>query len=297
MCPLIKGSGNQLGFIVNQLIPSSAQTLPPCRIYETTNYSPDSISETSATMDIPREIQKEVCMAEGIFHLSSPRNQLRPIGIGDSYPLLGEYHYAGPKTSTQNNRGVWGRNYVVDPNVIHDNNPTQFVAERVYADNGTSWIEAGWSEDSWKDEGQLIYVMETISHTNLYYPEYPIVSGSAVETEVYYNSDVGKWRALYYLGNNEWRILREVSLGFIEAENSYNQGEVYTANGIHPILPLSNFNTGMLLIDDVWRYWDTRYATDVWEYPPYECDMLTQYYLFNIYIPMKYTYIPIFVKE
>lgn len=274
-----------------KLIPSSAQSLPPCRDFETKNDSPDSTS----TIDIPFEAQNEICMAEGIVDLSSPRNQIRPKEQGTSRPLVGEYHYAGPKTSTQNNKGVWGRNYVVDPNVIHDGSASQFVAERVYADNGTRWMEAGWSEDSWKDERQYIYVMESVSHTNIYFPQYQISRGSAIETEVYYNSTVGKWRALYYLGNNQWAVLREVSLGFITADNSYNQGEVYTANGIHPILPPSGFDKGYLLIDSTWRYWDTRYATDVWEYLPYECDMLTQYYRFNIHSPV--VYLPLVMKE
>jgi hypothetical protein len=275
-----------------KLIPPSAQKLPPCRDFGTKNDTLEATSTTAA--GLPSESQQEVCMAEGIIDLSSPRNQLRPEGQGTSGILAADYHYAGPKTF-QDNKGVWGRNYVVDPNVTHDGSANQFVAERVYADNGTKWIEAGWSEDSWKDERQYIYVMDSVGYTSIYFPQYQISRGSAVRTEVYYNSSVNKWRALYYIGNSQWAVLREVSLGFTTADNGYNRGEAYTANGIHPILPPSGFDEGYLSVNGVWSYWDTRYATDVREDPPYECDMLTQYYRFNIHSPV--IYLPLVIKN
>jgi hypothetical protein len=139
-----------------KLIPPSEQSLPPCRNIETMSNLPES---RPAVTDFPLEKQNEICMAEGIFDLSDPRNLLRPNGQEKSGVLLSnDYHWIGPRTS-QDNRGVLGRNYVVDPNVIHDGSANQFVAERVYADNDVRWIEAGWSEDSWKDERQYIYVL------------------------------------------------------------------------------------------------------------------------------------------
>ena len=277
-----------------ELIPPSAQTLPPCR---QSNVQNDLTVSTSVPSDISFSVQ-EVCIAEGIIDLSDPRNQLRLNESNTSSPLTERYHYAGPITY-QDNKGVWGRNNVVDPNVVHDGSPSQFVAERVYVDNGTSWIEAGWSEDSWKDERQYVYVMDSVGYTSIYFPEYMLTTGSPVETKVYYNSSVNKWRALYYLGNSQWAVLREVSLGFITADHGYNMGEVYTDNGIHPILPPSGFDKGYLLIDGVWKYWNSRYATDVWEWPPdespYECDMLTQYYRFIIHSPV--IYLPLVLNE
>jgi len=73
------------------------------------------------------------------------------------------------------------------------------------------------------------------------------------------------------------------------------RGEVYTADGVHPILPLSGFDVGYLLIDSVWRIWDTRYWTEVARNEPYECDMLTQYYRFNIHSPI--VFIPLVLKN
>ena len=47
---------------------------------------------------------------------------------------------------------------MVDPIINHDGSYNQFVAERVYADNGSNWMETGWKEDSWKDNRQYVYV-------------------------------------------------------------------------------------------------------------------------------------------
>ncbi len=76
-----------------------------------------------------------MCRAERLIDVSSPPKQPeryeQDIGILD----VG-YHYAGPETS-QDNQGVWGRNYVVDPSVRHSPGPTQFVVERVYANDSS----------------------------------------------------------------------------------------------------------------------------------------------------------------
>jgi hypothetical protein len=98
-------------------------------------------------------------MAEGLVDISHPivGEQLR--SSPDS-PDYGNYYYAGPGT-TQDNQGVWGRNYVVDPLLNQGVGYDQFVVERVYADNGTNWMEAGWTETSWLGDHQYVYTMDS----------------------------------------------------------------------------------------------------------------------------------------
>lgn len=197
------------------------------------------------------------------------------------------YHYAGPRTF-QDNQGVWGRNYVVDPTVKHPLLlPTQFVAERVYADHGNDWMEAGWAECSWKDNRQYVYEHDSVTDRWNYFDQFELSSGSAVETLVEYRPDTGTWWALYYIGDSQWAVLAEESLGFTTADHGYNRGEVYTSDDAHhPILPVSGFDKGYLKIDDIWRIWDTRYDTDIARTFPYQCDMIDQYNRFNIHSPI-----------
>jgi hypothetical protein len=260
--------------------------LPPCREFDKLPTVPSPPPEQG---DIPFE-GKEVCMAEGIIDLLSPR--VRP--EGESLLTPGFYHYAGPKTF-QDNQGVWGRCTVVNPGLTHDGSFNQFVAERVYADNGNNWIEAGWKEDSWRDDRQSVYVSGSfIGGDFIYFDQYLITNGSSVETMVYYDPNIAMWKALYFLGGSSWAVLRQADLGFIVAENGYNRGEAYTANEIHPILPPSAFDIGYLLIDGVWRIWDTRYQTDEARDDPYEFDIINRYDQFIIYSPL--IYLPLVVR-
>jgi hypothetical protein len=50
---------------------------------------------------------------------------------------------------------------VVDPLLNQGVGYDQFVVERVYADNGSNWMEAGWTETSWFDDCQYIYTMDS----------------------------------------------------------------------------------------------------------------------------------------
>jgi hypothetical protein len=105
------------------------------------------------------------------------------------------------------------------------------------------------------------------------------------------------WKALYHLEGGYWRVLATEDIGFITASQGFNRGEVYTADGIHPILPLSGFDKGYLLIDGVWRIWDTRYSaqTFVNADPPYQVDIIRQFYWFNIHSPI--VFIPLVLKN
>jgi hypothetical protein len=200
--------------LIFTLIPPNEQSLQHCRDY-------DPLSTSSLPQPEPGEIPfegKEVCMAEGIIDLSGP-------GVSpDDATLLtpGYYHYAGLKTF-QDNQGAWGRNTVANPGLTHDGSLDQLVAERVYADNGNNWIEAGWKEDSWRDDRQSVYVSGSfIGGQIIYFDQYPITNGSFVETRVYYDPDIAMWKALYFLGGSSWTVLRQANLGFVTADNGYN---------------------------------------------------------------------------
>jgi len=273
-----------------KLIPLSEQNLPPCRQARPT----PSVSTTAATRDAPFKPQV-ICKAEPLIDVSSFPKQPEP-RESSLDPLSGGYHYVGPETS-QDNRGVWGRNYVVDPSVGHLPVPFQFVAERVYADYSSHdrWMEAGWAEVSWRDDKQYVYEYDSVTFEWHFFDQFTLSSGSAVETLVEYRPDVGTWWALYYLGGSSWAVLAEEPLGFSTASQGYNRGEVYTDDDSHPVLPLSGFDTGYLKISDVWRIWDTRYSTFVRQDPPYQCDMIQEYNLFNIHSPIAF--IPFVMKD
>jgi hypothetical protein len=61
------------------------------------------------------------------------------------------------------------------------------------------------------------------------------------------------------------------------------------------ILPISGFDKGYLKINDVWRFWDTRYDTDIARDSPYQCDMITEYNRFNIHSPI--VFLPLTMKN
>lgn len=283
------------GFVFRfRLVPPAEQDLPPCREFEK-RFTPLPSEPAPGTRDIPADTQKDACRAEGTVDISAPLKQpKRPREMG---MLSAGYHYVGPMTY-QDNQGVWGRNTVVDSNVPHPGPAgARFVAERVYA-NDTSWdhwMEAGWAEVSWRDDRQYIYEFDTVNNTWIFFDEYNLVSGSRVETDVQYDQNLGMWKARYHLGGGYWRVLMTADIGFTTASQGYNRGEVYTADGVHPILPLSGFDKGYLLIDGVWRLWDTRYWTEIARNEPYECDMLTQYYRFNIHSPI--IFVPLVLKN
>ena len=275
------------GFVFRfRLVLPAEQDLPPCREFEQRVTSLFSSSIFGAG-DMPADVQRAVCRAERVIDVSaSPKLPERPYESG---VLNVGYHYAGPMTF-QDNQGVWGRNHVVDPNVGHPGTAHRFVTERVYADSGTSWMEAGWAEVWWRDDEQYIYEYDSATQTWHFFDQYELSPGSVVEMKVEYRPDVGTWWALYYLGGPYWAVLAEESLGFTTADHGYNRGEVYTADGVHPILPISGFDKGYLKIDDIWRIWNDQYSaqTRIDADPPYQVDMISRFYRFNIHSPLVF---------
>jgi len=274
------------------LVSSKETNLPPCREIVVEN---DKSGVSADLGDIPF-VDQDVCMAEGLVDISGPivGEQLR--SSPDS-PDYGNYYYAGPRT-TQENQGVWGRNYVVDPLLNQGVGYDQFVAERVYADNGSNWMEAGWIEKSWLDDRQYIYAMDSNVPESIVYDEFNISTGSEVETQVYYNTEIGKWRATYHLGGGYWAVLREENIGFSIAENGYNRAEFWENIGVLPLMPPSKFDKGYLLIDGVWRIWDTRFNTVVAgenDGDPYRCEMISEFHQFTVHSPM--IFLPLVMKD
>lgn len=265
-----------------RLVPPAAQVLPPCRNL-TAQQEPSSsepASRYSASGSHP------ACMAEYTLDLSGPSLQPEP-PEGDAGASIAPYYYAGP-TTAQDNQGVWGRSYVVNPSVTHGG-ATEFVTERVYADSGASWMEAGWAEVSWRggEISQYVYVYESVNHAWRWYDEYPLSVGTPVEVEVRYVSSSDQWRAQIRWGGS-WHVLAQESLGFTTADRGHNRGEVYTDDGTCPILPISRFDRGYLYINDVWMIWDTRYPTSFEGDVPYQCDMIEEYHSFLIHSPLVF---------
>ncbi len=271
------------------LILSKDENLPPCRNIAITDYIAGNMTNPENTLFV----HEDVCMAEGLVDVSNPTafGQLNSKVLSSDY---GNYYYAGPLT-TQDNQGVWGRNYVVDPFITHGEGYDQFVAERVYADQGSNWMEAGWTEKSWFDDRQYIYAMDSNLSQSIIFDDYIISPGSGVETRVYYNSEVAKWRATYHLGGGYWVVLREEDIGFSIADNGYNLGEFWENIGVLPLMPPSMFDVGYLLIGGTWRIWDTRYDTDERIDFPYQLDMITRYNHFDIHSPI--IFLPLVMKN
>ncbi len=274
-----------------KLIPPSAQDLPPCR---DSSLQSDTTASESELQD-PLLEENAVCQSEYIVDLSAPPKQPEPWEQENNSLLSVGYHYVGPKT-TQSNKGILGRNFVVNPGVIHGG-ATQFIAERVYASsaNGANWIEAGWAEVSWRDDRQYVYQYDSTTHTWHWYDQYTLSTGTTVETLV--KSDGNNyWIAELYWNGNFQRLARE-AIGFDTASLGYNRGEAYTADGVHPILPMSRFDMGYINLTggSIWNVWDTSYPTTVNEDYPYICDMIYWYDVFTIHSPI--IFLPLVLKD
>jgi hypothetical protein len=264
------------------LIPPSAQDLPPCR---DSSLQSDTTASESESQD-PLLEENAVCQSEYIIDLSAPLKQPEPWEQENNSLLSVGYHYVGPKT-TQSNKGILGRNFVVNPGVIHGG-AGQFIAERVYAStaNGANWIEAGWAEVSWRDNRQYVYQYDSTTQAWHWYDQYTLSTGTPVETLVKSDGNYYWIAELYWNGN--FQRLTRVVIGFDTASLGYNRGEAYTADGVHPILPVSRFDMGYINLTggSTWNVWDTRYPTTVNQDYPYQCDMIYLYDVFDIHSPI-----------
>jgi len=286
------------GFVFRlRLVSPAEQDLPPC--------SQSHIRPNSPKF-APGDI-RVVCKAEPFIDLSAPSKSGLSSPLESRTSLLQVvtaeyiYRYVGVG-GDQDNQGVWGRRYVVDPSVDHSLWPwqKQFVVEYSYARGPAPdrhWMEAGWAEVSWRDDRQYVYQYDSNTREWHFFDQFALEPGSPVETLVEFRPDQNTWWALVYMHDNQWALLAEESLGFALADNSYNWGEIYLSdsNMSPPILPLSQFDKGYLKIDEIWRIWDTRYATFISQDPPYHCDLIVRYTHFNIHSPI--VFLPLLVKN
>jgi len=286
------------GFVFRfRLVPPAEQNLPPCPQFRIcSNFS-----------NLAPDATQVVCKAEPLIDLSAPpksapsnplelrRNKLQAVSADYIYRYVGV-------GADQDNQGVWGRRYVVNPSVDHSLWPwqKQFVVEYSYARGPAPdrhWMEAGWAEVSWRDDQQYVYQYDSNTREWHFFDQFALEPASPVETLVEYRPDENTWWALLYLHDDQWALLAEENLDFILADNGYNWGEIYLSdsNMPPPILPPSKFDKGYLKIDEVWRIWDTRYATFISEDPPYQCDVIEQYTYFNIHSPI--IFLPFVLKN
>ena len=286
------------GFVFRfRLIPPAEQALPPC---------PQSRAHSNSPNLAP-DVIRVVCKAEPLIDLSAPsksaplnllelrRNELQAATADYIYRYVGV-------GADQDNQGVWGRRYVVDPSIGHSLWPwqKQFVVEYSYARGPAPdrhWMESGWAEVSWRDDHQYVYQYDSNTNEWHFFDQFALEPGSPVETLVEYRPDKDTWWALLYLHDDQWALLAEEDLDFTLADDSYNWGEIYLSdsNMSPPILPPSKFDKGYLKIDEVWRAWDTRYATFISEDPPYQCDVVERYTHFNIHSPI--VFLPLVVRN
>jgi len=280
-----------------RLVSPAEQDLPPCSQSHIRSNSPKFT---------PGDI-RVVCKAEPLIDLSAPSKSGLSSPLESRTSLLRAvtaeyiYRYVGVGAD-QDNQGVWGRRYVVDPSVDHSLWPwqKQFVVEYSYARGPAPdrhWMEAGWAEVSWRDDRQYVYQYDSNAREWHFFDQFALEPGSPVETLVEFRPDQNTWWALFYMHDNQWALLAEENLGFALADDSYNWGEIYLSdsNMSPPILPLSQFDKGYLKIDEIWRIWDTRYATFISEDPPYHCDLIDRYTHFNIHSPI--VFLPLLMKN
>ena len=273
-----------------RLVPSTEQDLPPCPQFHIRSNSSNLVPD----------VIRVVCKAEPLIDISAPSRFAlsNPVGLKKNRPQVADadyiYRYVGVG-ATQDNQGVWGRRYVVDPSVEHSLWPwqKQFVVEYSYARGPAPdrhWMEAGWAEVSWRDDQQYVYQYDSNTREWHFFDQFALTLGSPVETLVEYRPDKNTWWALLYLHDNQWALLAEENLGFVLADDSYNWGEIYRSESTMspPILPPSKFDKGYLKINEAWRVWDISYATFVNEEFPYQCDIIDRYTHFRIHSPISF---------
>jgi hypothetical protein len=180
-------------------------------------------------------------------------------------PRTAGYHHLGA-TTVGTWSGVSGRLTVADPGVRPGT--FDFVAARFMARSadGTTWLEAGWSENGWLRDGkQRVYTYDTMRKRWTFYNQYPISVGDHVW--IYVETTRGgnrgtHWSAWLWWGN-KWRLLVNQALPIGAAATIEEYVEVYVdpSAGGAITLPAAGFDN--VLLKD--RHGKTRYwrETDV----------------------------------
>lgn len=227
-------------------IPTVASTgLPECDADPTWPGFPTAADAAAASDDVPE------CVPD-------PTDEI--IGVGYPPPHAG-YHYAGARTSGTH-QGGQVTDEVGDPSVVHDGTTNQFVVARVLAQDGSDeWVEAGWSEVSWRSNVREVYSYNSDAGTWAWPSGYNLVEGH------YY-----KFRAtgcssaicaeIYWSGN--WHVIRQNLAGSCGGDSCHLEEfvEVYLALDVtHPSVdaPVDgggvNFQNTQLKDGGDWSSW------------------------------------------
>ena len=276
---IVRSSGLPFHF---QLIPPSAQNLPPCRESLFQN-SPSYIPIDPNTVE-----GKSYCQAERLIDISSPPKRA-------VYPVINNANYYYSHIHDQGCRyGVWGRSSVVDPNIGHDSDD-EHVVNHVYATyDYNKWIEAGWAEKYFRDDRQYIFEFDSVNSTWNFYETFVPSPGDLVEVSVI-NDGGTFWKARVLREGRQIELAR-VDVGFTCDNNSYHGFEFATVLNHLVFMPLTHFDRTYLFNGTIWDPWDTDYdtTTSVEADPNYSLDMIQSYHDFVVHSP--FTFIPLIRK-
>ncbi|GAA4199973.1 hypothetical protein [Actinocatenispora rupis] len=137
---------------------------------------------------------------------------------------------------------VTGGLTVRDPGVrqgTHDFLATRFMA-RGDVSGSTRWLEAGWSENGWKDGAQHVYTYDTTTMTWSWYGQYEIHDGDRIHLALGSGAtgrDGTTWRAWLWWGDR-WNLLAAPTLPFGPRTQIEQYVEVYVdpaRGGSYPV--------------------------------------------------------------
>jgi len=199
------------------------------------------------------------------------------IGIGESVLDTTDYYF-GPYSSL-NSTGIQGRFTVEDPGVRHG--ATGEIADaHIYVRNGvSSHMEIGWVERNIDADVRYMFEYDTV------YGDWRLddIPADPLEVMLEYDADFDYWFAEFKV-NGSWYTWIYVDMGWTEADEEFNQGEVRTDYGDTPSFPTTTIDISKLNLNG-WTWWDwQRWATtQIWSATPYHTHMYTSYYYFDIH--------------
>lgn len=236
----------------------------------------NNVSSSDAT-EVPPPSGASSGMTEWMLSLSAPAKQ----PVEENSILSTGYHYFG-WWSTLDTPGIWGRFSVVDPGVRHGAT-TEFVVDHIYARRFISgvqhWMEIGWAEVSWMSDYRYMFEYDST------YNDWRLWALPGQPLEVSLISSGNTWSAVYWSPPyNEWRTMASQDIGFSQADETFNKGEVYTDYGDHPSFPSATTDVSKLLLNS-WVDWDSQRSatTTLMTTDTYDTHTTTNYYNFYIH--------------
>ena len=165
------------------------------------------------------------------------------------------YHFNGISTSTQAYNGISAGLGVED--ITMPLGPYNFVASWIMArplGSGTTWIQAGWSENAWVGDVRQVFHYDSIDAQWRFYGQYPLTDGGPFYHFTITQTQANVW-ATWLWWNNSWNLLRAAALPMTLAQvDLYVESYVtpgYEGYG-HPTFPgLDFFNP--FLFDASWN--------------------------------------------